>query len=87
MKAEEICRKAAELVAGDRAEQHGDMHENFANIAELWSAWLGVGITKADVAAMMALLKLARTKSGAKNEDDAVDAAGYCGIMGQLQNN
>jgi hypothetical protein len=30
MNAPEIANKAAELVGGDRAESHGDMHQHFA---------------------------------------------------------
>ena len=46
----------------------------------LWSAYLGTPITARDVALMMVLLKVARTKTGAFNLDDYVDAAGYAGI-------
>jgi hypothetical protein len=84
MKAHEICQKAAALVKGDRQQQHGDKKDNFDNIARLWSAWLGVPISAADVGAMMVLLKLARTKTGSSNPDDFIDGTGYLACMGEI---
>lgn len=89
-KAEEIAAKAAELVGGDRARQHGDKRENFTKIAVMWNAWLQIRrdpspVLKArDTGAMMVLMKLARMESGAHNIDDAQDLVGYASIMGQL---
>ena len=54
------------------------------NIAALWSAYLGMPITARDAALMMVLLKVARTKTGAFNLDDYVDAAGYAGIAAEV---
>jgi Domain of unknown function (DUF6378) len=88
MKAPDIIRKAADLVAGDRNEQHGDIAEVHRNIAALWSAYLwaaGQGtLTPKQVAVMLVLLKIARTKGDRHNEDNYVDMAGYAGIAGQL---
>jgi hypothetical protein len=92
LKAGHICGKAANLVGGDRAESHGDMLANHHNIAALWNAYLGPrlcncaesAITARDVALMMALLKIARTKTGTHNEDDYVDLAGYAGVAGEI---
>jgi hypothetical protein len=88
MKAVEIIAKAGELVGGDRAQTHGDKHRNFANIASLWNAYLqaknGAAIEASDVGHMMALLKIARTQSGAMNDDDAIDAIGYIACAGEI---
>lgn len=88
MNAVDLIEKAGNLVGGDRAEQHGDKHQNFANIASLWNAYLkpkgGAPITSTDVGYMMALLKIARTQSGAINEDDAIDAIGYIACAGEI---
>jgi len=88
MKAGEILQTAKDIVEGDRADNHGAMWVNHANIAALWAAYLGEkpggNIEEHDVAVMMALLKIARTKTGKFNPDDYVDAAGYMGIAGQL---
>lgn len=74
-----VLETAARLVSGDRAVQNGDKRANHQNIAALWSAYTGHIITAHDVAIMMVLLKVARTKSGRFNPDDYVDMAGYAG--------
>jgi hypothetical protein len=84
MGASEVCHLAAELITGSRAEQHGAAKETHGNIAALWSAYLHTSITARDVALMMALLKIARTKTGTFNLDDFVDAAGYVSIAAEI---
>lgn len=83
-RAADIVGHAAALVGGDRAAQHGDKVENHQYIAALWTAYLGVTITADQVALMMVLLKIARTKTGALNRDDFVDMAGYAGVAGEI---
>lgn len=87
-KATEIAQKAVDLLGGDRAKTHGDKRENHLNIAALWNAYLGHRIdgylSEKDVALMMALLKIARTKAGDHNPDDYVDLVGYGAIAGEL---
>ena len=60
----EILSEATRLVGTDRQKDYGDKVENHNNIAKLWSAYLDVKIEAHDVAIMMALLKIARTKLG-----------------------
>jgi len=85
MNASEVCAKAADLVGGNRAATHGDKVQNHRNIAALWSAYMGVAFTAHDVALMMALLKIARTKTGTFNADDYVDLAGYAGCAAEIR--
>lgn len=90
MKAAEICARAADLVAGDRNRTHGDKRDNHEKIAALWNAYILIrrnplaDLEAPDVAIMMALLKIARMELGEHNPDDAVDAAGYIAIRGEL---
>ena len=88
MNAVDLIERAGELVGGDRATTHGDKHRNFANIAALWNAYLqpkqGALIDARDVGHMMALLKIARTQSGAINDDDSIDAIGYIACAGEI---
>lgn len=84
MKNSDILNIASQLVNNDRNDQHGDMTTNHINIAKLWSAYKGVEFTAHEVAIMMALLKIARTKIGKVNPDDYVDACGYLGIAGEI---
>lgn len=85
--AEKICLKAAALVGGDRARQHGDKQKNFQLVADFWSVYLGVKVTAAQVPMMMALLKVARTKGGSYNPDDYLDLVGYGGCAGEVAEN
>jgi hypothetical protein len=88
--AKQVCETAAGLVGGDRAKSHGDKTENHRNIATLWNAYLGWRLGEGcllkpeDVALMMLLLKVARTKTGTFNEDDFVDMAGYAGCAAEI---
>jgi hypothetical protein len=90
MKAADICRRAAELVSGDRAKTHGDKRRNHENIATLWTAYLqirrdpGAKLTASDAATMMLLVKVARMELGEFNPDDAIDLVGYGAIRGEL---
>jgi len=79
-----IARHAAKVVSGDRAMTHGESLENHSNIAALWTGYLDLPITPKDVANMMVLLKIARTKAGQHNPDDYLDAVGYAAIAGEL---
>ena len=87
MKAQDVCLRAADLVAGDRARQHGDAGETHGHIARLWAAYLGAPITNHDVALMMVLLKVARTQNGSSNPDDYLDICGYAAIAGEIGGN
>lgn len=84
MRAKDILTTAANLVGGDREKTHGSKVENFSNIAALWTGYLEVSITALDVANMMALLKIARTKSGNINIDDWIDGSGYLACAGEV---
>ena len=81
-KTKELLSKAINLVGGDRQRDYGDKVKNHDNIAKLWSAYLDVAH---DVAIMMALLKMARTKLGAVSEDTYIDMAAYSAIAGEIK--
>lgn len=82
--ASDILMEAASLVSIDRHEKHGEASENLGNIGALWSFYLGTPISAKQVAMMMVLLKVARTKTGAPTSDNYVDMAGYAGLAGAL---
>lgn len=78
----EVLDKAKECVTGKREESYGSPEDNFAKIANLWSAYVGCfEFSSVDVAMMMALLKIARIGTGTETDDSFVDIAGYaaCG--------
>ena len=84
-KTKEFLERANMLIAGDREKDYGDKVHNHNNIAKLWSAYLDTYITAHDVAIMMTLLKVARTKLGAVSEDTYVDMAAYGAIAGEIK--
>jgi len=85
MKSYQILNQASVLVQGQREKDYGDKTENHRNIANLWSAYLGYPITAENVAIMMCLLKIARTKLGATNKDTYIDMAAYGAIAGEIK--
>jgi hypothetical protein len=78
----EVLGKAAHIVSQDRNIQYGAPEDSFDRIAAMWCAYLGTDMLMAhDVAAMLALLKIARLATNPRHEDSWVDLAGYaaCG--------
>ena len=84
-KTKEYLEKASELIAGDREKDYGDKVNNHKNIAKLWSSYLDTEIRAHDVAILMTLLKVARTKLGAVSEDTYIDMAAYSAIAGEIK--
>lgn len=89
--AADLLNKALNIVTGARRKSYGNPEDNFKVIADLWSVYLrrvGLdftdpeqGLTPANVAALMALMKLARLAETPDHEDSWQDLAGYaaCG--------
>lgn len=92
MKASEVCNAAAAIVQGDRERTHGDKEQNHACIAAVWNGILEarrIGgksekLDALDVANLMEGLKIARRYSGAHNDDDYIDGAGYAAVAGEI---
>jgi hypothetical protein len=84
-KTKEILFEASRLVAGDREKDYGDKVKNHTNIAKLWSAYLDTEVSAHDVAIMMALLKMARTKLGDVSKDTYIDMSAYSAIAGEIK--
>lgn len=76
----ELLREALSITTGARAAQYGHPSINLTRTARLFDAYL-VGldreITVVDVAAIMALLKLARLQQSPAHYDSLLDIAGY----------
>ena len=81
----EFLGEAIILVGGQRQKDYGDKVKNHNNIARLWSAYKDVDITAHDVAIMMTLLKVARTKLGVVSEDTYIDMSAYGAIAGEIK--
>lgn len=80
----EILKKAQDVVNGDRDKEYGQPEDNFAVIADLWSAYKGVKFTRVDVSMMMSLLKIARIRSNPDKPDSYVDLAGYAACAAEV---
>jgi len=78
-----ILDEAAEAVLKNRATTYGPVERNFAEIADLWSARLGVDITPEQVAIMMIDLKTVRAWNNPGHVDNWVDMAGYAACGGE----
>lgn len=87
MKRAEILEQAKACVCGDREQDYGSPEQNFQRIASFWTDYLGFEVNAIDVAAMLALLKIARIASGHAKEDNWVDLAGYAACGGELEEN
>jgi len=85
MKTKDFLEEATKLASGQREIDYGDKTENHKNIAVLWSAYLGYTVTPHDVAILMCLLKVARTKLGAISKDTYMDMAAYSAIAGEIK--
>ena len=81
MTRKECLEQAMGCVLRDRNNVYGGPEDSFETIAMMWSAYLGKIIQGWDVAAMMALLKIARIKANSAHADNWCDLAGYaaCG--------
>ena len=94
MTREEILKEALKCVNGEREQQYGSPEDSFEVIADLWMTYLEkktvpdtglVVLNPEDVAAMMALLKIARICTGKYKGDNWVDLAGYAACGGACQ--
>lgn len=84
MTREEVLDKAKEIVTGARQTTYGTPEDSFTTIAGLWGSYLGKDLSPKDVAMLMVLLKVARSKGDAGYSDNYVDIAGYAACAGEL---
>lgn len=78
-----VLDTAKQIILHDRQQTHGDPEDNFAVIANLWSAYLNRAISPSDVAMLMILVKIARSKTGS-SLDNFIDIAGYAACAGEI---
>jgi hypothetical protein len=81
---EEILAIAGSVISGDRSKDYGDAKDNFETIAALWSSYLDHDFTVVDVANMMILMKIARSKTSPRKQDHWVDICGYAALTGEI---
>ena len=66
MERAEILEQARRCVCGERERDYGTPENNFSVIGKLWEIYTGHSFSAKDVAMMLALLKVARIKTGDK---------------------
>ena len=94
MTRKDILDAALKCVNGDRDQQYGSPEDSFKQIAEYWTTYLKAAtmmhdsednkIRAKDVAAMLALLKIARIAGGQSKGDNWIDLAGYAACGGEI---
>lgn len=62
---------------GQRQQEYGHPSSDFNRTAGMWSAYLGHDVTGADVALMMAMVKISRLRATPGHKDSIVDLLGY----------
>ncbi len=72
------------MINGERNQQHGDPHENFDCIADLWHSYTGYDFSATDIAVMMVLVKVSRLKQSESNMDNWIDICGYASCGGEI---
>ena len=90
MTRDQILLHANQCVNGDRDQDYGSPERSFDVIADFWNSYLknktiAESITPVDVAAMLALLKIARIATGHAKDDNWIDLAGYAACGGEIQ--
>ena len=94
MTREEVLDTAKKCVCGDRELDYGSPEISFRKIASFWEVYLdekcvspGANITiePEDVAAMLALMKIARISTGSDKDDNWIDLAGYAACGGEVK--
>lgn len=86
MRREDVLSKAEEIVTGARETTYGSPEDSFTTIAGLWGSYLDIQLSPSDVAMLMVLLKVARSKGNKRYADNYVDIAGYAACAGELTN-
>lgn len=80
----QVLDTAKGYVTRDRQVDHGPPEDTFGLIAAFWSSYLSYELGAADVAMMLALLKVARQRMNPAHEDNYVDLAGYAACAAEL---
>lgn len=81
-----VLSEAEKCVCGHREQDYGTPEDSFEMISKLWTVYLDYAkkIDAHDVAAMMALLKIARISENPQHMDNWVDGCGYLACGGEI---
>ena len=81
-----VLSEAEKCVCGQREQDYGTPEDSFEMIGNLWTVYLDYAtkIDAHDVAAIMALLKIARIAKSPDHMDSWCDLAGYASCGGEI---
>lgn len=81
-----VLSEAEKCVCGQREHEYGVPEDSFEMIGKFWTVYLDYAtkIDAHDVAAMMALLKIARISKNPDHMDSWCDLAGYASCGGEI---
>lgn len=81
-----VLKEAERCVCGHREQDYGTPEDSFEMTGKLWTVYLNYAtkIDAEDVAAMMALLKIARIAKSPDHMDSWCDLAGYASCGGEI---
>ena len=85
-----VLSEAEKCVCGHREQDYGTPEDSFQKIAALWTSYFSKNsivdtvFCAYDVAAMLALLKIARISESPQHMDSWVDLAGYAACGGEI---
>lgn len=91
MTRKDVLDSALKCVNGDRDRSYGNPEDSFFTIAMFWNYYIfaksgeNVSLNSKDVAAMLALLKIARISGGVYKADNWIDLAGYAACGGEVE--
>ena len=83
LRASEILDEANDILQA-RGRKYADPATNHLRISHLWSTYLERYISPQQVAACMALVKIARSMESPDHLDNFIDGAAYLAIAGEL---
>ncbi len=84
MKPHDVLTQASNLI-GERGQDYGGIEDNFANIANVYTAMTGKSFSAYDVAIVMTAVKIARIKQSPYKDDNYLDAINYLAFAHELR--
>jgi ABC-type protease/lipase transport system fused ATPase/permease subunit len=84
MTRDEVLKRAASLVLGDRQAQYGDAIDMANAIARRWRRYTERDLAPEEVMRMMAEMKMARIDHDPRHLDSYIDAIGYLALAAEI---
>ena len=84
----EICLEAYDLITGDRHKNYDHPFEDYTKVAEIFKGLTGIELTVEEAICFPLAMKFARMRTarerGLWHHDSVVDAIGYLGCLGMV---